>query len=172
MAKFKSKHALILAIGIILGTHFFYYPKWQKAGTEATISWDVSGYYYYLPAYFIYKDVQQMKWREGIQKKYNPASSMYQAFEHSEGNYVMKYSAGLAVQYLPFFAIGHLMAIIGPWEPDGFSFPYQFMLSLGSLIVCIIGLIFLRKILLQYFKRLGCWPNDSSNSHRYELSEL
>ena len=37
---------------------FSYYPKWEKPWSEATISWDVSGYYHYLLAIFIYKDIR------------------------------------------------------------------------------------------------------------------
>ncbi len=152
LKKLNSNHAFWIVVLVILSTHFFYYPKWNKAGTEATISWDVSGYYYYLPALFIYKDIQQLNWKDSIQQKYQPASSMYQAFKHESGVYVMKYSAGLAIQYLPFFAIGHMMATLGPWDADGFSFPYQLMISLGSLLIALIGIFFLRKILLVYFK--------------------
>lgn len=140
-----------IAALVILGVHFFYYPKWKQKGTEATLSWDVSGYYYYLPALFIYGDLRRLEWKEDIQQRYQPASSMYQAFLHDSGHYIMKYSAGMAVQYLPFFAIGHFIAVLGPWEADGFSFPYQLLISLGSLLVSLLGLYYLRKVLLNLF---------------------
>ena len=62
--------------------NFVDYPKWKLDRTEATISWDVSGYYFYLPAIFIYKDIKKVKFKQAIQDKYHPASSPYQTFTH------------------------------------------------------------------------------------------
>ena len=135
-------------------THFFYYPKWEQKGTEATISWDVSGYYMYLPAIFIYNDIKGCAFADEILKKYHPTPDFHQAFIHKKSNnYVMKYSIGQAIQYSPFFFIAHLWASNSSIYPaDGFSFPYQFMISMGSLIIAFIGLYYLRKYLLLYFK--------------------
>ena len=129
----------------------FYYPKWKIGQTEATISWDVSGYYFYLPAVFIYKDLKQVGFREQIHQKYQPANSPYQAFEYENGNYVMKYSAGMAIQYLPFFLVANLLAEPLGYPADGFSIPYQLAISLGSLLVALLGLWLLRRNLLNYF---------------------
>jgi len=148
-----SRIALIISIVIIFGVHFLYSPKWQKSGTEATISWDVSGYYFYLPAAFIYKDMKELKWRDHIFEKYKPQPGFSQAFKHeASGNYVMKYSIGQAVVYSPFFFIAHAWALnSSQYLVDGFSFPYQFMISMGMLLWTIIGLIYMRKSLLLYF---------------------
>jgi hypothetical protein len=135
----------------MLAVNTLYYPKWKIPQTEATISWDVSGYYLYLPALFIYKDIKQVAFLEEVHQKYQPASSPYQAFQHESGSRVMKYSAGLAVQYLPFFLLGHSLAAPLGYPADGFSLPYQLAISLGSLLVAILGLWFLRRILLIYF---------------------
>jgi hypothetical protein len=64
----------------------------------------------------------------------------------------MKYSAGMAVQYLPFFAIAHAWALNSDTYPaDGYSRPYQFMIYFGCLLITVLGLFFLRKVLLNYF---------------------
>ncbi len=150
----KSTHTLYLLYLLILLTHFLYYPRWAKGGTEATLAWDVSGYYMYLPALFIYGDLKQCNFRDSILQKYRPTPDFQQAFRHEKsGNFVMKYSLGQAIQYAPFFFVAHAWATLSPkYEADGFSFPYQFMISVGSLLVTFLGLFFLRKILLVYFK--------------------
>lgn len=150
---FTSRQILFVLYLFLLGVHFFYYPKWKKNGTEATISWDVSGYYMYLPATFIYQDIKKCGFKDEVLKKYGPTPDFQQAFIHKEsGNYVMKYSIGQSLQFAPFFFIGHAWASISDTYPaDGFSFPYQFMISMGMLLYTLIGLIFLRKILLEYF---------------------
>ncbi len=151
--RLKSIHTLLLLYLVILLTHFLYYPRWKMDGTEATLAWDVSGYYMYLPALFVYGDLKQCAFRDSLLEKYRPTPDFQQAFRHeASGNYVMKYSAGQAIQYLPFFWVAHAWATLSPrYEADGFSFPYQFMISLGSLLVAFLGLFFLRKILLVYF---------------------
>jgi hypothetical protein len=146
-----SRLALLLCYALLLGTAIFYYPKWEQPNTEATLSWDVSGYYFYLPAAFIYKDLKQAAFKDEIQEKYRPASGPYQVFEHPSGNYVMKYSAGLAVQYLPFFLAAHAIAEPLGYPADGFSKPYQAAISFGSLLMALLGLYMLRRILLRYF---------------------
>ncbi len=149
----KSIYVLLFLYLVLLAVHLAY-PRWTKERTEATLGWDVSGYYLYLPALFIYKDIEQLRFRDSIMEKYHPTPDFYQAFLHQEsGNYVMKYSICQAIQYAPFFFVAHLWASLSPrYEADGFSLPYQLMISLGSLLVAFAGLFFLRSILKVYFR--------------------
>lgn len=55
-----SKYAYIICVALLAYANLSFYPKWKKGGTEAALSWDVCGYYYYLPAVFIYKDVKKV----------------------------------------------------------------------------------------------------------------
>lgn len=147
-----SLFAFFLCCALILFTGIFYYPKWNKPGSEATISWDASGYYMYLPAAFIYKDLKKIAFKDSILAKYQPTPDFQQAFLHSSGNYVMKYPAGQALMMLPFFTAAHLYAKYSASYPaDGFSYPYQVAISLGMILIALIGVWFLRKILLEYF---------------------
>lgn len=146
-----SLYALIICFVLMTAVSFFYYPKWNKPGSEATISWDVSGYYMYLPAAFIYKDLKHCSFKDSILNKYQPTPDFQQAFQHSSGNYVMKYSSGQAIVMLPFFAAAHAYANVTDYPADGFSLPYQFGISIGMLLIAFLGLWLLRKILLHYF---------------------
>ncbi len=147
----NSKNIFYIGFLFILLTSFFYYPKWNKTGTEATIGWDVSGYYWYLPSIFIYKDIKEQKFASAILEKYHPTPDLQQFFKNRNGAYVMKYSIGQAVQFFPFFVVAHLMAKPLGFEADGFSKPYHFALQFGSLLMCLVGLWFLRKSMLEYF---------------------
>ena len=153
MKNWISFIAVIVCWLLLFVVGFLYYPRWQQQGTEATLSWDVSGYYLYLPAFFIYKDAKNLEFKDEIMRKYYPTPDFQQAFIHKKtNNYVMKYASGQAVQYLPFFAIAHWYALSNDkYEADGFSRPYQFMISLGTLLIAFLGVWFLRKILLTYF---------------------
>ncbi len=126
-------------------------PRYFEQHTNATLAWDVSGYYLYLPALFIYDDIKELKFLPDIIEKYTPSPFPDQAYKTANGNMVMKYSAGMAVQYAPAFFISHAVAKITGYPADGFSLPYQAGIHWGSVIYAIIGLFFLKKILSRYF---------------------
>lgn len=129
-----------------------YYPKWRMAGTEATISWDVSGYYFYLPAIFIYHDLEHAAFRDAVLTRYQPTPDAQQGYLLPNGRWMMKYSAGLALLYSPFFLATHLLTwALAPDLADGFSWPYQLGISVGSWVVALLGLWWLRRNLLAYF---------------------
>jgi hypothetical protein len=146
----KSLIAYLASVTLLLAGGLIYYPKWKLDRTEATLSWDVSGYYYYLPAFLIYHDAKQLAWHDDILQRYYPAPGD-QAFEHRSGNMVMKYSMGMALQYLPFFLIADLVSPVSGFPSDGFSRPYQLAVSLGSLLIACLGLWLLRIALRRHF---------------------
>src|SRR5256885_64181 len=55
----KNYYSLIciLILSYILFRTAFMCPRWTFDGTNAVISWDIFGYYLYLPSYFIYDDL-------------------------------------------------------------------------------------------------------------------
>lgn len=137
---------------LLLWAQFFFYPRWQKTNTEAAIAWDVSGYYWYLPSVFIYHDLKGQHFKDSVLHQYRPSNEDFQqGFLHKSGNYVMKYSSGMALMYFPFFAAAHLYAPIAGYPPDGFSLPYQIAISFGGLLISLIGLWYFRKFLLRYY---------------------
>ena len=130
----------------------FVKPRYLEQHTNATLAWDVSGYYLYLPALFIYDDLAELNFLPDIIEKYTPSPAADQAYPATNGNMVMKYSAGMAVQYSPAFFAGHLFAkTMGGYPADGFSLPYQASVHWWSVFYAIIGLFFLKKILSKYF---------------------
>jgi hypothetical protein len=70
----------------------------------------------------------------------------------------MKYSAGMAILYLPAFVFGHVVAHLFDYPVDGFSYPYQLGMFLEMLVVMVLSLWFLRKVLLHFFSdRITAW---------------
>lgn len=142
--------ALLLSF-LLLFIFLTYYPKFTKPGSEATISYDVAGYYFYLPAIFIYHDIHHLEFQGPLNNKYQFSPSLYQGVLLEDSTYTMKYPIGAAVMYAPFFFMAHGYALAAGINADGFSAPYQRMLSLGCLLYAFLGLFVLRKILLKYF---------------------
>jgi hypothetical protein len=145
-----SKIAYIVCIAFLAYANLFFYPKWQKPQGEATLSYDVCGYYYYLPAIFIYKDLKKVAFHEAIDTKYQPqGGGFYAALPSTNGNLVMKYTSGMAIMYAPAFFVAHALAKPLGFPADGFSAPYQFAISFWSLLWSFVGLFYLRKLLLK-----------------------
>jgi len=117
------------------------------------LSWDVFGHYLYLPALFIYNDLglKETGFVQEILANYHNSASFYQVVVSPTGNMVIKYTSGLAILYLPFFVIGHILALTLGFPADGFSLPYQYSVFVGCLVFSITGLYFLRKVLLEFF---------------------
>jgi hypothetical protein len=140
----------------IVAVGFSFMSRFQARGTGTVISWDVSGYYLYLPAIIIHHDLKELRFHEQLLRDYAPTPDFQQAFRHpASGHYVMKYSAGMAVQYLPFFLLAHALAAPLGYPADGFSMPYQLAILLASLLVASLGLWLVRRALLP---RFGEWP--------------
>lgn len=117
------------------------------------ISWDVLGYYLYLPASFIHHDpgLHTIDWLQKINEEQQLTGTFYQVGSNSKGEPMYFFLMGMALFYLPFFLMGHGIVHMTHFPPDGFSPPYQIALVIGGLIYTLIGLIFLRKILLHFF---------------------
>jgi len=141
---------LLLSAAVIYGR--FLLPRWLTFDWLSIISWDVFGYYLYLPATFIHNDVglKDFTWVQSVLDTYKPTIGFYQAYMGPAGEYVMKYTMGLAILYSPFFFIAHLLAPVLGYPADGFSLPYEISIAMGGLVYMAAGLWFLRKSLLRY----------------------
>lgn len=134
---------------LILGTK--YYPKYNQEATEATISWDVAGYYAYLPALYIHNDIKQLGWIDSTRQKYVFSPFLDQYFKDKSGSNVLKYSIGMSILYTPAFVAAHISAPMLGFLQDGYSKPYQVSLTLWSFLIAFIGLLVLRKVLLRFY---------------------
>lgn len=117
------------------------------------LSWDVFGYYLYLPATFIYHDLKltDISWVNTLIDHYQTTATFYQASPVPGGGWVMKYSMGMAVLNAPGFLVAHTISLISGYKPDGFSLPYQYAWAISGLLYSAIGILMLRKILLEFF---------------------
>ena len=120
---------------------------------ENEISWDVLGYYLYLPATFVHHDpmLNDISWLKQVNSEKNLAGTLYMVSENKKGQPMYFFLMGMALFYLPFFLGATAFTAITGFATDGFSWPYQYFLVIGGIIYMIIGLIYLRKILKHFF---------------------
>jgi hypothetical protein len=119
---------------------------WKKT---AVIQHDTNNYYSYLPAYFYENDLSLSFLDDTINKQLE--GRYYWPNRTTDGKPIIKMSMGMAISYLPFFAMAHVYANISGDEVNGFSPPYHFAIHFSSLFYYMIGLLFLWKILRLHF---------------------
>lgn len=117
--------------------------------SKSVIIWDAIGYYCYLPATIIKKDVKLSFINDQNKQEYDGIKYVY--VNDKNGNHIIKYSMGMAVLYAPFFLVAHALA--GPlgYNPNGYSEIYHFFIEFSGLFYLLFGLIYLRKLLLMYY---------------------
>jgi len=138
---------LCLLIGISFFFFRFLFPPVN------ILSWDVFGYYLYLPAKFIYHDagLHDISWVKAIVEKYQCTATLYQLNALPEGGFVIKYSLGMALLNAPAFFAAHFLSGFLGYPADGFSLPYQYAFAVSGLFFATFGVFMLRKILLHFF---------------------
>jgi hypothetical protein len=120
-----------------------------KHRNDDVIKWDVTGYYSYLPAAFIDKDLSLSFITPENKTYYNGARYAYLDDQH--GNHVLKYPMGMSVLYAPFFFMAHVLAAPLGYPQDGFSDIYEMFIEFSGLFYLLFGLWYLRKLLLQFY---------------------
>ena len=133
---------LILVCAIVFISSRFWIKK-------PVIDWDITLYYHYLPALFIYDD---LKFEEPVAEW---GKRHFYMKTDEEGNQFVKMTAGPAILYSPFFFLGHAVASLSESHPaDGFSAPYRFALLMAALAYALAGVFFLKKF-LEFYVRPG-----------------
>jgi len=134
---------LLRFIAVLWIVLFVVTQPWKKN----QINGDVTSYYAYLPATFIYHDIKL----EQSEYKIGENTWLFWPQVTKEGQKVIKTTMGLSMLYAPFFFIGHWIAPLLNEAQNGYSMPYQFCILLSALFYLLLGLHFLRKLLLLYF---------------------
>jgi len=109
---------------------------------------DGQGYYSYLPAVFIYKDLN-FGFYDSIGTTYF-GDTKYDYRAGHNGKIINKYYCGTAIAMLPFFGAAHLFTLASSEPPDGFSKYYTIFAQIACICWLIVGLIYLQKLLRLY----------------------
>lgn len=145
----KQGKITLMFTALVLLIMKFVYPE------QHVLSWDVFGYYLYLPAKFIYHDpyLLNQDWLQQVIAKYESTATLYQINQHPEtGHWIVKYSMGMSLLYAPFFFLAHFLAPVFGFKQDGFSAIYAIVIETGMFLISLAGLYFLIKLLFEYFE--------------------
>ncbi|MDF2436765.1 MAG: hypothetical protein K0Q95_1141 [Bacteroidota bacterium] len=141
----KKHHSLvsIAFILIFILSIFSCFRLWKKN----RIVVDAPSYYTYLPAALIYQDLH-LNFIDANPLFFRDKIWYYKI---EGGKKLIKHPVGLSVALAPFFMAGHLATKLTGGAQDGYSFCYQNAVSLGVIIYLLVGLFYLRKLLLNWF---------------------
>lgn len=115
-------------------------------------SYDIDGYYVYLPAMFIYHDMGNMAFHRDVQMKYGVSEDTYYIFPQPNGRRTNMYAVGTALFQMPLFLAAYAWADhVDGYKPDGYDTPFQVAGFFSNLLWVLLGLWVLRKFLLFYF---------------------
>jgi hypothetical protein len=139
----------VLVIVFILGFSIVYdknvrWTNWNGEFWKNTINGDGRGYYAYLPAIFIYHDLNF----DFVKKTDNvPEIFVGNFLNEKDGKKFDKYFIGVAVLLLPFFSIAYLLSVILGYSLDGYSQLFQYSVSFAALFYLTTGLFFIVRLL-------------------------
>lgn len=109
---------------------------------------DGKGYYDYLPAMFIYKDLNFNYTDTLVTDFYNHKTYNVGINPEINGKKIDKYFIGTSLVEMPFFLVAHQIALNNSeYAPDGYSIIYQRFISYSALFYLFLGLFFIRKLL-------------------------
>lgn len=148
---FKKNASGIFLLGTICFVILFnsYQSPWRYT---KVIDWDVTSYYGYLPAFFIHNDLT-LSFTEQSEENFMANHQFWPEIAPNGGK-VIKTTMGMAFLYSPFFGIAHLEAKLFNLKQDGFSYSYHKWIHFAGIFYLVIGLIFLRKVLLCFFSEV------------------
>jgi hypothetical protein len=137
----------ILFIILICGWYGINLDTWGK---NKIIQNDVVSYYAYLPAAFIFNDLG-FEFIKDLPDDFEGTIWLQTA---PSGKPVLKMTMGLAILWTPFFLIANIIAQISGSSALGYSWPYSLSIFIATLVYLMVGLVFLRKLLLRYFSEV------------------
>lgn len=144
---FPNISIIIIILTVSIYTNDIAY--WKRA--DRIICEDILHYYAYLPATFIYHDIE-LKF---VSKKPSDFQQKFWPFHSPLGKNTIMTTMGMSILYAPaFLTTRAIMWVIGD-ESDGFSPPYRLGLVIGSIFYLLLSLFLLKKVLLKFFSPIA-----------------
>ena len=137
---------IIVLIMAIISSNIYW---GKKNHLKRLIEVDAKGYYAYLPALFIYHDLN-FGFFEKIEQDKFQNKNFYDYRTAADGRIINKYYCGTALLEMPFFIIAHSFSHLLDLNTDGYSKIYYILIGIGALCYVFIGLYFLDLTLIHY----------------------
>lgn len=139
MSKNSLPHVVLALLGLIM-LCVTININWGKDHWNQVVRSDGEGYYAYLPAVFIFQDLNFtfFDYYEGV--RYHDPFNFRDYRMIVDGVAINKCWSGMALAVSPFYLGAHVVAGIAGYEQDGFSPPYPLSVTLAALFYLLLGL--------------------------------
>lgn len=134
--KFKIIFSLLTIILIWVSSNL----NFGKRNWQYILEADAKGYYAYLPAVFIYHDLNFGFFDHIEKEKYYNVNTYYDYRIGWKNHVIDKYYIGVAVAQMPFFFISHGLTLLTGKEADGYSYWYPVGVNLAAIFYGLAGL--------------------------------
>lgn len=114
----KKPLIIILLFAVVTVLGLFSNHEWKD---HRVATYDASGYYIYLPATFIYKDVGKMDFYPKLDSTYHLSELKWYGLylQAATGKRLNKYPVGVALGELPLFFVAHSICLVSDKYPPG-----------------------------------------------------
>jgi hypothetical protein len=137
----KKRLRIVLLFIVLVGAVFALSKYINRDGRFKTISSDGEGYYQYLPAVFIKKDITAQPYSYWLE----------------DGRLFNKYTCGVALLELPFFIVAHAYTrLTDPVNANGYTENYADAIMLSAAFYMVLGMFLLYRFLRRYFPEFAC----------------
>ncbi len=146
------RSAILICITAAIGLAYLL----RDARNPPVLYGDAMGYYYYLPAVFIYHNpVTFYEFPAGAVTEDNVLSHVDQlkreGWRTPKGYIINQYTYGVSLMELPAFAVAHLYARLSGAKANGFSPPYVLAIRILNAVYALLGLLLTYRILRRFF---------------------
>jgi hypothetical protein len=131
-----SKYSIMLTGFVSFVMVYFFIWRTDATGYHTVIDGDAKDYYSYLMSIFIDKNLGHQ------------TLGPWFVIQTPTGT-INVHTIGVSLLLLPFFLIGYVWASWFGYEVNGLSEPFEKMVSIGALFYAIMGLYFIRKLLIK-----------------------
>lgn len=142
----KVAIAVIMLIMVFISSNL----NWGNDNWRGIIEADGKGYYAYLPAIFIYNDLNFGFFEEIEKEKYYDKNFYYDYRSGANGKVINKYYCGTALLQSPFFLLAHTVSYLLNYDTDGYSKLYPIFINIAALFYLLIGLLYLNSSISYY----------------------
>ena len=143
----KKVSSSSVVIVVLLLFVLFQGIKLKRYKRNEIINHDVVSYYAYLPAAIIYHDLSF----SFVSKLPENFKGRIWTFTSLNGRQTLKMPLGVALLWLPFFLLAHLISLVTGGAADGYGPVYQLFILLAAVFYLTAGLLYLRKVLHLWF---------------------
>lgn len=140
----------ILAVSAILLLIISTNLNWHKETWKTVLTSDARGYYAYLPAVFVYHDLNFQFFEEIENGKYKDELIYYDYRANHKGIPINKYFSGTAICELPFFLIADFLSEPLGYERDGYSKIYMICMTFPAVLYVWLGMLWCNALMRKY----------------------